>query len=103
MASAEPGGIVLHCAVGRDRTGLAAMLLLLHAGVDQRIVAADWEHSIERLRCYYAREDAVEVKDDYLADPSPELLNEVRGQVRHFLAMLRTEAYFGDEVRARLR
>jgi protein-tyrosine phosphatase len=102
VACAAPGGIVVHCAAGRDRTGLAAMMLLVHAGVDVSIAAADWEHSIERLKRYYAREGAGDIKDDYLGDPDPGTLAEVRGQVARFLATLRTEEYFGDDVRARL-
>jgi hypothetical protein len=85
IASARPGGIVVHCAAGRDRTGLAAMLLLVHAGVDRQIAAADWEHSFERL-----------------GDPAPEELPEARRQVTDFLAAVRTESYFNEEVRARL-
>jgi hypothetical protein len=77
-------------------------MLLLHAGVDERIVAADWEHSIRRLTRYYAQKSAGEIKNDYLSDPNPELLNELRGQVTDFLAMQRTEGYFDAAVRARL-
>ena len=102
VASAEPGGIVVHCAGGRDGTGLAAMMLLMHAGVDQRIAAADWERSIERLARYYEREGAADMKDDFLGMPDPETLEEVRSKVADFLATLRTETYFGHEVRARL-
>lgn len=102
VASAEPGGVVVHCAAGRDRTGLVAMMLLVHAGVDRSVAAADWEHSIARLRRYYAREGTGDIKDDYLGDPGPETMDEVRGQVAQFLATLRTEAYFGADVRARL-
>jgi protein-tyrosine phosphatase len=102
VASAEPGGIVVHCAVGRDRTGLAALMLLVHAGVDERLAAADWEHSIKRLTRYYAQKTAAETKDDYLSDPNPELLDELRSQVAEFLAMQRTEGYFDAAVRERL-
>jgi hypothetical protein len=102
IATAEPGGIVVHCAAGRDRTGLAAMMLLAHAGVEQCIVAADWEHSIERLSRYYARAGSGNIKDDDLGAPTPETLAAVRRQVSDFLAALRTEDYFDEEVSARL-
>lgn len=103
VARAGDGGIVVHCAAGRDRTGLAAMMLLVHAGVEGRIAAADWEHSIARLARYYAREGTADAKDDALGDPDPRTLAVVRRQVAEFLAGVRTEDFFGDEVRARLR
>lgn len=49
IAGAEPGGVLVHCAGGRDRTGLVAMLLLALAGVLPEEIAADYEHSAERL------------------------------------------------------
>lgn len=50
MATADPGGVVVSCGVGRDRTGLVAFLLLALAGVDIEDIAADWELSMDRLR-----------------------------------------------------
>lgn len=49
VASAGPGGVLVHCAIGRDRTGFAAMLLLHLAGVRPDAIAADYELSHERL------------------------------------------------------
>jgi hypothetical protein len=36
IVNAAPGGVVFHCKAGRDRTGLASLLLLRLAGVDRR-------------------------------------------------------------------
>lgn len=36
IADAEPGCILFHCAAGKDRTGVFAMLLLMLAGVDKQ-------------------------------------------------------------------
>ena len=102
VAAAADGGIVVHCAGGRDRTGLAAMMLLVHAGVDQRIAAADWEHSIARLARRYAGQGAAGIEADDLAAPGPRQLAVIRRQVAHFLAHVDTAAFFGDEVRSRL-
>lgn len=41
VASSE-GGVLFHCAAGKDRTGLAAALLLSLAGVGEEYVAADY-------------------------------------------------------------
>jgi protein tyrosine/serine phosphatase len=50
VAHASPGGIVVHCAGGKDRTGLLSALLLHLAGVDDEDIAADYALSEERLR-----------------------------------------------------
>ncbi len=42
IARADPGGIVVHCAAGKDRTGLVAALLLSVAGVSRETIAEDY-------------------------------------------------------------
>jgi protein-tyrosine phosphatase len=54
VARAEPGGVLVHCGGGRDRTGLVTMLLLVLVGVDPVDIADDYELSYERMRPYYA-------------------------------------------------
>ena len=54
MARADPGGVLFHCAGGRDRSGQIAMLLLALAGVAAEDIAADHGLSTERLRGRYA-------------------------------------------------
>ncbi|HUK96823.1 MAG TPA: tyrosine-protein phosphatase [Gaiellaceae bacterium] len=43
------GTVVVHCAGGKDRTGLISALLLRLAGVDRTVVAADYAVSEENL------------------------------------------------------
>jgi protein-tyrosine phosphatase len=50
IANAPEGGIVVHCAGGKDRTGLLAAFLLHLAGVAGDEIAADYSLSEERLR-----------------------------------------------------
>jgi protein tyrosine/serine phosphatase len=50
VATARPGGVVIHCAGGKDRTGLLAAFLLHLAGVDDEIISVDYALSEERLR-----------------------------------------------------
>jgi protein tyrosine/serine phosphatase len=50
VAAALPGGVVIHCAGGKDRTGLLSAFLLHIAGVDTQEVGADYALSEERLR-----------------------------------------------------
>jgi protein-tyrosine phosphatase len=50
VATARAGGVVIHCAGGKDRTGLLAAFLLHLAGVDDEEIAADYALSEQRLR-----------------------------------------------------
>lgn len=50
IAQASPGGVLVHCAGGRDRTGLVCALLLDLVGVVRSQIAADYEASREALR-----------------------------------------------------
>ncbi|HJQ73460.1 MAG TPA: tyrosine-protein phosphatase, partial [Gaiellaceae bacterium] len=50
VANAPEGGVVIHCAGGKDRTGLLSAFLLHLAGVADDEIAADYALSEERLR-----------------------------------------------------
>jgi protein tyrosine/serine phosphatase len=50
IAEAEPGGVVVHCAAGRDRTGLVMLVLLAALSVPPDAIIADYALSAERLR-----------------------------------------------------
>lgn len=45
IASAE-GAVVLHCAAGRDRTGMVTMLMLSLAGAAPEVIADDYEQAV---------------------------------------------------------
>jgi protein-tyrosine phosphatase len=49
VARAAPGGVAVHCVIGRDRTGLVAMLVLALAGVEPEAIAEDYAASASRL------------------------------------------------------
>jgi len=49
IARAAPGGVAIHCGIGRDRTGLIAILLLALAGVGREAIAADYALSEARV------------------------------------------------------
>lgn len=42
VANATPGGVLIHCLAGKDRTGIAVALLLSLVGVDDEQIAADY-------------------------------------------------------------
>jgi protein-tyrosine phosphatase len=45
IARAKPGGVLVHCVGGRDRTGQIAMLVLALVGVPPEAIAADYDLS----------------------------------------------------------
>ncbi|MEU3272788.1 tyrosine-protein phosphatase [Saccharomonospora sp. NPDC006951] len=49
IADATGGGVLVHCAGGRDRTGLVALLLLAVVGCSPETIAADYALSAQRL------------------------------------------------------
>jgi hypothetical protein len=54
VAQAGPGGVVVHCGAGRDRTGLATLVLLALAEVRAEAVTADYLLSAANLRPLWA-------------------------------------------------
>ena len=55
VAGAGPGGVLVHCGIGRDRTGLVALVLLALAGVTSDEIAADHELSTTRMPLLLAK------------------------------------------------
>jgi protein-tyrosine phosphatase len=47
IADAPPGGVLVHCHAGKDRTGVVVALLLSIAGVDREAIAEDYALSVE--------------------------------------------------------
>jgi len=53
VSDASPGGVVIHCHAGKERTGIVAALLLSLAGVPDETVAGDWTASDAFLQPLY--------------------------------------------------
>ncbi len=69
--------LMIHCANGKDRTGVAAMLLLLALGVDERVVKEDY------LRSNITRKARIdEIMKKY------QLISKRSGNARSFLTMI---------------
>src|SRR4029078_12800157 len=52
VADAPPGGVLVHCKGGKDRTGLVAALLLRLAGVPLEDIGADYSLSRQNLSAF---------------------------------------------------
>ncbi len=55
VASARPGGVLLHCSKGCDRTGMLAMFLLVLCDVTEDAIVADHALTADRLLLPAAR------------------------------------------------
>lgn len=63
LAHAPPGGVLLHCHAGKDRTGLAVALVLALVGVLPAQIAADYAASTQGLQPLFAQWLAAVVSD----------------------------------------
>ena len=53
FVTAPAGGVVIHCAAGRDRTGLVVALLLSAAGVGPSAISADYARAVTAMNERY--------------------------------------------------
>jgi protein-tyrosine phosphatase len=81
IADAPPGAVVVHCAGGKDRTGLVTALALTVAGADKEVVAADYALTEERIeplmRTHLAKIEDDEAREqfrEYQATPAANML-----------------------------
>lgn len=76
IATAPEGCVLFHCAAGKDRTGILAMLLLILAGVDRYDVVADYVQSWpnlmrdEAFRADWRSSARTAFRDGMLSDPA---------------------------------
>ena len=88
IATATPG-VLVHCPVGRDRTGKILALLLGNAGVEPALVAADYAASVRVMAGVANHSPPIDQQaewarnpdDSWLADKLP-LVREVAGGVQ---------------------
>lgn len=58
LIAAPPGGVIVHCAAGRDRTGLVSALLLSACGVPAEDIAEDYAVAVSAMNEYYKTQAA---------------------------------------------
>jgi protein-tyrosine phosphatase len=115
IAETPEGAVLVHCAGGKDRTGLTVAFLLRMAGVALEDIAADYALSEERLRPRHERwyaEAADEAELERLrritATPAAAMVGVLKelerryGSVEGFLRTGRAPEDIGERVRARL-
>lgn len=68
IADARPGGVLVHCVGGRDRTGLISVLVLALAGVTPEEIAADYEFGATAIGSFPERLGEIEQIDRFLRD-----------------------------------
>jgi hypothetical protein len=64
IANAAPGCVVFHCAGGKDRTGLLALVLLTLAGAETEEIIADYLLTYDRMKERY---DELGIRDQLTA------------------------------------
>lgn len=115
IAEAPPGGVVVHCHAGKDRTGLLIALALTVAGVDDADIAADYGYRGPALIAEGERVVALGMRpadrafrvDRQSAEPATmgavlEHLRTAHGGVANYLAAGGLDAAGQDVVRRRL-
>lgn len=92
IAQARPGGVLVHCGVGRDRTGLITLLLLSLASVAPASIASDYELSAGCLPLRFA---TLGEEDDgpYIQERLARENTSARAIILAILAALEVETY----------
>ena len=115
VADAPPGGLVVHCFAGKDRTGVVAALLLSVAGVPREAIAEDYALSrpglLPLLQEWLAAERDPDVRDHmrrrFECQPSTmravlEHLDKRYGGVAAYLRCVGVDPASQERLRARL-
>ncbi|MDQ1424868.1 MAG: protein-tyrosine phosphatase, partial [Acidimicrobiaceae bacterium] len=87
---AAPGGTpaLVHCAAGKDRTGVLVALLLDAAGVDRDVIVADYAATQERMNKIMTRLLPAAAYQHLAADVPAFVLDARPGTMRRFLGAL---------------
>ena len=85
LADPASGTTLVHCAAGKDRTGVVVALALSLAGVTRDAVVADYVRSAERAPQILARLQATDAYGPSLAETTPDQITPVAASMEGFL------------------
>jgi len=85
LADPATGPALVHCAAGKDRTGVVVAVALSLAGVRREAVVADYARSAERIDGVLERLRATRTYGPALADTSADAIRPVPGSMERFL------------------
>jgi protein-tyrosine phosphatase len=92
LIEAAPGAVLVHCAGGRDRTGLFAIVLGALIGVTPEALFDDYRYSLDRLMPLYRKLGAQQEIDFLESEAEAEHRAQVFGEVRAVIAELDPDA-----------
>ncbi|WP_312180623.1 tyrosine-protein phosphatase [Arthrobacter sp.] len=107
LADAPPGGVVIHCSAGRDRTGLVTLLLLQLAGAAEEEIWRDYQQAAAGINEWHRLQR--QPREHPLSDAELAIRNAgARQELRDVLGVLDAETYLrtagtGEDTLARLR
>jgi len=85
LADPHSGGVLVHCAAGKDRTGVFVAVTLTLVGVHRDAVVADYERTDERIEAVRDRLLATPLYADVVGARPLEALRPHRGNMERFL------------------
>ena len=109
--STQQTPIIIHCAVGKDRTGIIAALLLAIVGVCRETIAEDYHLSDRYLEPFYAniRSQAAKEGFSHLLDSAPQTiidtfanLDRCYGGINNYLTNIGLELSVRDRLKSML-
>jgi protein-tyrosine phosphatase len=91
----------VHCAAGKDRTGVVAALALAEVGVEREVIIEDYALSAERIEAIFARLRSSRTYAGDLADQSIDKHRPRADTMRSLLAALDHDGGVAHWLRAR--
>ncbi|MBT8162105.1 tyrosine-protein phosphatase [Arthrobacter sp. GN70] len=95
--AAAPGGVVIHCAAGRDRSGIIAVMLQNLAGVDDEEIVRGYQQGMRGINERHRNHPAPHAHDGFLEDEALErMLASRTASLLEFVGHLDTAAFLAD-------
>ena len=94
--AAAPGGVVIHCSAGRDRSGMVAAMLQDLAGAGEDAIALAYEHAMRAINEHHRVSATPHPYERYLPeDVLAPLISRRRESLLRFVRTVKTEEFLG--------